>query len=71
MGILKFDRYIKLAISGKRFGERKMMGVAFTISALAYILFYPMGPNYIPKVEWTPLSNLTVDDNSVCFCKWT
>ena len=43
-----------------------MMGIAFSMSALAYILFYPMGPNLIPKVEWTPLSNLTADANSVC-----
>ncbi|KAL5270563.1 hypothetical protein ACHWQZ_G001313 [Mnemiopsis leidyi] len=69
--------FMTFAIStplGKKFGERKMMGVAFTMSALAYILFYPMGPNYIPKVEWTPLSNLTVDDNStvteVAGCNW-
>ena len=52
-------------VSGKRFGERKMMGVAFTLTAFAYILFYPFGPGYLPKIEWTPLTNVTIDDQVI------
>ena len=45
-----------------------MMGIAFSLSAVAYILFYPMGPGHIPRTEWTPLQNTTVDYNTVIFC---
>ena len=38
-----------------------MMGIAFALSAAAYILYYPFGPGYIPRVEWTPLTNVTID----------
>ena len=46
---------------GKRFGERKMMGIAFALSGAAYILLYPMGPGHIPRVQWTPLQNVTIN----------
>ena len=38
-----------------------MMGIAFALSAAAYILYYPFGPGSIPRVEWTPLTNVTID----------
>jgi len=59
---------------GKRFGERRMMGIAFAMSAAAYLLLYPMGPGHIPKVEWTPLFNgshsLVKNHTEVTGCNW-
>ncbi|XP_063689530.1 major facilitator superfamily domain-containing protein 8-like isoform X2 [Bolinopsis microptera] len=58
---------------GKRFGERKMMGIAFSMSAFAYILFYPVGPGYIPRIQWTPLSNVSIsnpNNTEVTGCNW-
>ena len=39
-----------------------MMGIAFSMSAFAYILFYPLGPGYISPIEWAPLSNVSISN---------
>ena len=36
------------------------MTVAFFVCALCYVLLFPFGPGKIPKIEWAPLTNVTI-----------